>query len=435
MTPENKTMKEYNFMDEIKTKKNPYRFLVGLLVLLLPFVQFMPYIAPAVLMPDMVASYNIGYGLAGLTITIVLAAFGVCMFFGSAISDRLGARQTIVLGVWLMLLGNVICWLSPNIALFMTGRILAAAGQGIALTNNAPYYTTWFDTKERTYLITINGCMSPIAIGLSLALSVSIKNAMGGSWNSVFLVYSIGILVVALLWTFLSKPNPDFVPPQMPASAKTQAPPAKQQSALVRALKVKQYWMILVIAAIVSFSQTVVVTYLFTYLSEARHLEMGVASTLSSVNSFVGVFGSLLGGTLIAQTGRRKPFINICIGIFVVSGLTLTMVSATPLIVAGVIVLGMSFYMMQPAQSNLIIESPEPFDPTILSGAFAMIVGTAQIGNLLVSPFFSAVTASVGMDMTFRITFFIAIIPMVLSFFLRETGKHAKKKAQPAAQQ
>ena len=409
-------------------KKKKYRFVIGLFILLLPFAQFMPYITPAVLMGDMVASYNIGYGLAGLTITVVLAAFGICMFFGSAISDKLGARKTIIGGLWLMLAGNILCWLAPNIGLFMTGRVIAAAGHGISLTCVAAFYTPWFSGKERTYLVTINGCMSPIAIALSLAISGPIRDMLN-SWNGVFLVYSGIILLIALLWTFLAKDHPSIATMAAAGAEQAQGAPVKKQSAIARAVKIKQYWVILVIAALVGFSQTVVTTYLFTYLTEARGLDTTVATTLTSLNSLVGVVGSLIAGALIAQTERRKPFMILFIAMFAVFGFALSLATSNALIIICVVIIGMSFYMIQPAQSNMIIESPEPFDPTILSGAFAMVTGTAQIVNLLVSPFFEAANESFGMNVTFRITFGIVLIPLVLSFFLRETGAHAKKKA------
>jgi hypothetical protein len=67
------------------------------------------------------------FGVYPLTLLVVLGLFG-------GISDRIGRRAAIVLGLALMALGTVAFALAPSVAVLLVGRVLTGAGVGFALS-------------------------------------------------------------------------------------------------------------------------------------------------------------------------------------------------------------------------------------------------------------------------------------------------------------
>jgi MFS family permease len=70
---------------------------------------------------------TIVFGVYPLTLLVVLGLFG-------GISDRIGRRSAIVLGLSLMGLGTIAFALAPSIGVLLVGRVLTGAGVGFALS-------------------------------------------------------------------------------------------------------------------------------------------------------------------------------------------------------------------------------------------------------------------------------------------------------------
>lgn len=67
------------------------------------------------------------FGVYPLTLLVVLGLFG-------GISDRIGRRAAIVLGLGLMAVGTVAFALAPSVGLLLVGRVITGAGVGFALS-------------------------------------------------------------------------------------------------------------------------------------------------------------------------------------------------------------------------------------------------------------------------------------------------------------
>ena len=186
--------------------RRPYRYLIAVLFLSIQFCAMAPYISPSIFMTDIMESFGVDYSLAGLSMTIQLAATGVCFFIGSFIQDKLGMLKTIKLAVWTILVGNLIAVFSPNIYVFLFARLVSGFGQGLSVCLSA-YLSTWFAGKELSYMLTFNSAASGLFIALALSIGRPIANIVG-SWQGVLGVYSVIIGAIAICWTFLGKDSP-----------------------------------------------------------------------------------------------------------------------------------------------------------------------------------------------------------------------------------
>jgi predicted MFS family arabinose efflux permease len=412
-------------MDEA-TKKPPYRRVIAVLLLLLPFCQMIPYMAPAVIMPEIMTDLDVGYGLAGMTIMIMLVISGICVFVGSAVQDRIGTRSTFILAVWLLCTGNILSFLSPNIGILLVSRAIAGAGSGIYSSCISPFLSTWFEGKERTFMITANLITSSIGLAVSYSIAGPVIKLVG-SWRAVFGVYGAGIFVVALLWTFFGKANPVTEAALEEQRKRAKQGAIKQQSSIIRAFKEKQFVLVMIIGIFATIVNAAVSSFLPTYLTTNRGFELTLATTIAGIMSIAGIIGALLGGFLSAQTGRRKPIMIISLVIYAAAVCMLSLFNSPAALITASSLVSIGFYLIYPSQSSLIIETPQPFDPTILGAAFAMTSGVGQIASLAASPLFSALSSALGMPAAFRVFAASLLVSLVICLCLRETGTRARK--------
>jgi len=68
------------------------------------------------------------------------------------------------------------------------------------------------------------------------------------------------------------------------------------------------------------------------------------------------------------------------------------------------------------------METLSPPDPIVLGGALALISGFAQIASLVVAPTFAALTERFDMVIAMQALSAVLIIPVVLSFAVKETS-------------
>lgn len=399
--------------------RRPYRFVMMALLLIVPMCTMVPYVAPAVFMTQIMETFQVDMSMAGLTMTIQLGATGLCMFIGSMVQDKLGSQKTMILSIWAMALGNALGWLAPGIGVFLVARFLAGFGQGLYSTASNVFFSTWYDGKERTFILTANNIANSVFLALAYSVGLPLCN-LTGSWQSVFGLYAAVIAVVALLWTFLGKASPEATVAEQAKQA--EHPGAKGESALLRAAKEAAYWKLAAYAGIMMMANTCIATYLPTYLTTERGLDTSVATTVSSLNSLLGMAGSLLGGVLCAQMWRRKPILLVCGVAYIAVGFGITLFSAPLAVMALALAIGALYFVPATAQSTMMIEAKKPFDPTILGGASSIIYGIGQLLCVAVSFIFAAITNVSSMTTAYRVFFLACILGVVAVGFLGETG-------------
>lgn len=410
--------------------KRPYRWIMAVLILTIPFATMVPYIAPSVFMADLMADFGVDYSLAGLSITIVLAATGVCMFIGSSIQEKIGMRPTFVLAVWMMAAGTVVSSFAPNIWVFIGARLIVGFGQGVYNACCTPLISTWFADKERNYMIALNNASSSVFLAMSFIITLPLI-AVFGSWQGVMKFYSIIVVILAVLWTVFGKDSPEGIAAaeQMKAAMAAAGKAEKGQSGLARAVRESTYWKVFIYSGTFMIGNTVITTYLPTYLTTVRGIDAGLATTITSLNPVFGIVGSLLGGVICAKLPRRKPIMLVVYAAYILCGFGITVFNSSVMQIIVCVATGMFFYLPLTAQTTLTIESKQPFDPTIIPGAIAITCGLGQVVNIFISPIFSAATAAFGMTNAMRVFFILCIVGWVAALTLRETGVKPEKVA------
>ncbi|MCL1884070.1 MAG: MFS transporter [Defluviitaleaceae bacterium] len=387
------------------------------IILILPLATTLPYLAVAILMNDIMASLEIGYSLAGLSMTVMLFISGICMFAGSKVQGKIGIINTIVLAIWMTFLGSAICFIANNFIVFFIGRIISGIGFGLISVSLIPYISAWFKGNMRTYMITANLITNSIASIISLSIANPLKMLIG-TWQGVFGVYSIFIVGVALLWMFFGKSNEELEN----AKKLYNTEKSNQESPLRKALKIKQYRLLMISGIFIMSAITAVTTFMPTFLINEKGFSLNFSVMAANINNATFILGALAGGVLLARSGKRKIIFQIGIICMMIGGLLLAYTGTYALVVIAVSMVGFGFMLRIPAQTTIMMETIEPLDPIILGGATAMISGTGQIISLAVPPLFSILSSTIGMSGAMQMFFWLLIISVIASFMISETG-------------
>lgn len=411
-----------------KAAKPAYRWIILICLALYPFLALVPMMAPAAVLSNIMSDLNIGLSLGGLIMMIGTVMCGVCMFVGSYVENALGTRKALVLGIWLMCVGNFVVFYSPNFAVLMIGRILSGIGWGFCIACGNTLIYQWFEGKEQAYVITLINLVNPAAGALGYAIALPLTNALGG-WKQMYLVFAIVAAAVAVFWTIFIKPRPEAVAAlkAMKEAAAQAGTKTKQISPVAQAFKIKQYWVFLVFGTLLMFSTGAMNSFLPTYLTTEVGISGELAAMISSITQITGAVGTLLSGALVAQSGRRKPFIQIGSAVFFACFLGLTFMTGG-VVIAVLAGCALAFYYCIPNAQSVMIMELAP-NSAIISGAFAMCYGVGQIFSVFNSAIFDAVTKLTGsMGGAMRVFACFALAAFILAtVFLKETGLHAKK--------
>jgi len=79
-------------------------------------------------MPSMQTDLNASQGAVQATLSAFLAAFAGTQIFIGPLSDRLGRRRVLIVGLTLFTLGSVLCTLAPSVDWLIAARVLQGAG-------------------------------------------------------------------------------------------------------------------------------------------------------------------------------------------------------------------------------------------------------------------------------------------------------------------
>lgn len=101
-------------------------------ILLISIGQSVDIYVPS--MPAMVEALSTSAGLIQGSLAVALISFGVSVLAWGPLSDYFGRRTPILLGVFIFILGSLVCFFSQNIGTLLLGRAIQGCGIGCAGT-------------------------------------------------------------------------------------------------------------------------------------------------------------------------------------------------------------------------------------------------------------------------------------------------------------
>ncbi len=188
----------------MNTKKTKPTLWLIILIIGLPQLSETVY-TPS--LPDIARSLAVSANLVEYTLSIYLLGFAVGVLFWGRLSDKIGRKPSLIMGLGIYLLGCLGCYLSDNIYLLMLARFIQAFGGSTGSVLGQTIARDAFESHERGHIFA--------TIGVALAFAPAVGPVIGGytdhffGWSAVFLVLiAMGSYIILKVFRELPETKP-----------------------------------------------------------------------------------------------------------------------------------------------------------------------------------------------------------------------------------
>ncbi len=399
------------------SKLSPYRWIIEVLLLLLLMAQSLAWLAPAPILQEIRNGLGISLSSAGLIISIIALCIGIFSLLGAVVAERIGALRALIIGIWLLAIGQVASGYAPNFAALLACRVLEGVGYGLVIAPPGTLTMQWFGEGEWPYINMINFAFGYVGLTAVFRATPALFAAVG-SWRMVLLWYGVGSAGVALLWTIFGRERRVETLVSAPSAAEA---PAERGSALMEVMKMRN---VLLIAGGLFGGMWVFQIYtafLPEFFRTYRGMSMSEASLMTQVLPFTGLFAALAGGIGTGMSGLRKPF-TWPIAFATLVGCAGAIMLPDPIwIRLSLVLVGIGAAASLAAITTLLMELPD-MNPTRLGAAIGFVWAIGYFGAFI-SPFLGgALAAHIGLRTVMLGFLVFQFLPIVTMYFLPETG-------------
>lgn len=244
----------------------------------------------------MVDSQAVGIALAGQLLPLAFA--GLAMGW---LTDRLGQRRLLTLGVLLMALGALTNAWTDHFAVFRGALLLQGLALVALLTSGQSLLMIMTDGRRQVQALTLWSTVAPVGYAVGAVL-VSFF-AGSGQWQSAFQVHGVALLALGVASLLL------------PRIRMTLA--AGNFRAVLRNRGVLRFGLGLSLASLAGVGTNVIGAL---YLNQVHGVSPGLSAQIMAVASLSGIIGSVVAGVLLARgmggrtAGALIALIAVCGG-------------------------------------------------------------------------------------------------------------------------
>lgn len=285
---------------------------------LFQFVNFLDRVVMSFAAPSIMKSLSMGPQSFGIVLSSFALGYFLAQLPGGLLADRAGARQVLFIAPLFWALFTGMTGLMSTLAGFVLVRICFGVSEGVS---NAACFKVIGDTfapRERSRASAIWITAFPIGAAFASPLIALLLTTL--SWRRTFAMLAGPAIVVALV-------NYRFIPAvkRMRASEPTPGDPVvreKSLAALYFSLRSSSVWTLSAAYFCYNIAYWGYVSWMPTYLSTTRHINLKSMGLLGAVPYLAGLLGLLLAGWLGSSVFPRH-LIHLVVTTFVLAGLSL----------------------------------------------------------------------------------------------------------------
>ena len=340
-------------------------------------------------------------GLAGMLTALFAGLFG----------DRYGTRKTLTIICLLLGITGALRGLSENfiqLAVFMFLFGLFSVSVSLAVHKSAG---EWFQGRQ---LGLANGVLAMgIGVGITLAsmFSATVFSPLLGGWRNLMFVYGAISVIAGIFW-FQTRRSPANV--EVASSRET----VSFRQSLAHVVHLKGVWLLGVVNICVLGCRTGLVGYLPLYLRNIGWEALQADGALAALSA-ASVLGVIPLSLLSDRIGLRKVIITPAI-IMIIIGVGLLSVFSGVLVWPLVILVGIAVESLAAILITMVMETAGS-GGTYAGTALGLCTTLGLLGNFFAPPVGNRL-AVINPGYAFLFWSGIALVGLIVSFFVRETG-------------
>ncbi len=381
------------------------RHLILAVMCLLYFVAYIDRVNISVAAPFLRKEFGLSPTELGVVFSAFAYPYAAMQIFGGWCADKFGPRLVLAVLSIIWAVATILCGFAWGLTSLLIFRFVLGVGEGGAFPTATRAFTFWLPATERGFAQGITHSFARLGGAVTPPIVIGIVALYG--WRESF----IALGVISLLWTalyvwfFRNTPvEHKWVTPaelkeigidtaRMKATAKGKTPWAEM---------IRKMWLVTFVDFCYGWSLWVFLTWLPSYLKDARGFDLKQLALFTSLPLLAGVVGDTLGGVVSDTIYKRTGNLKVARRAMLVLGLGGALVFMLPVVgvkepLTAVALLSASFFFLE--LTNAVLWSL----PMDIAGAYA---GTA--GGMMNTGFGVA-----GM-----------ISPIVFGFLIQTTGSY-----------
>ena len=378
------------------------------------FVENFLRMAAGALTPILIEELNISHGSMGLLISAYFFIYGVMQIPSGILSEKFGARKTILVFTAITMGGIFLFWWSKSYNLLFVAQFLVGIGCSTFYINAVRLVRTWFPANRTATAIGILSASSGLGNFVSyIGFPLAVEN--WGNWRPLYFGMSIILVVNWVMNIFILKDGtslPDI------EEKKDRSPITR---VIIATLKDKRLYPFLA-GYMLSTTAWVFMNWMPQFLIDARGMTYIEVGQIASVGTIAGIPGCILVAAISDKLKKRKtPLLGFSLLATAMLITFLNLPRSTPIYVFSVLNFGMGFaYSYWVLYFSMI---PETLPTQKASVGLGIVNGLGTVMFSVFAPMYGYLVDITGSYILSNnlIQILSLLMPVIFYFFIQES--------------
>ncbi|MGH8784627.1 MAG: MFS transporter [Cupriavidus necator] len=298
-------------------------------------------------------------GLTASQLGLVFSAFAypyaAMQILGGWMADKFGPKKVLIVLSLIWGVATVLTGFAGSVLMLVVLRFVLGIGEGGAFPTATRAFTYWMPVAERGFAQGITHSFARLGGAITPPIVLVIVAAAG--WREAFIVLGAVSLGWTLLYAFFFKDSPDKhsrVTAQELQEIGYRRGDSQQAAKAATPWRrlFRRMWLVTFVDFCYGWSLWVYLTWLPSYLKEARGFDLKQLALFTALPLMAGVVGDTLGGVLSDRIYRRTGNLRLARGAILFVGLAGSLMFIAPMTftadaVNAVILLSLSFFFLE----------------------------------------------------------------------------------------
>lgn len=377
------------------------------------FVENFLRSAAGALTPLLIEELGISHAAMGMLISAYFFVYGLMQVPSGILSDRLGARKTILIFTMLTIVGVFLFWVSTSYNMLFLAQFLVGIGCSTFYINAVKLISTWFPANRRATAIGVLSASSGLGNTVSY-MGFPIAVASLGGWRTLYLWMSVILVANWVMNIFILK-DKDSVLVNEPITEK----PAILKS-IVETITDRRLWPFL-LGYIMSSMSWVFMNWMTQFLIDTRGFTYLQAGQIATAGTIAGIPGCILVAAISDRLRKRKTTLIMFSILFAVVMVAIVNLPGS----MGVLAFSVLNFTLNFAGSYWVLYFsmiPETMPSSKAAVGLGLVNGIGTVGFSLITPIYGGLVDLTGAytSSNLMIQAGAVVMPFIFYFFIKE---------------
>ena len=390
-------------------KKSYYPLILLTTICITYFVENFLRSAAGALTPILIEELAISHGAMGMLISAYFFVYGIMQVPSGILSDRLGARKTIIVFTMLTIIGVFLFWISTSYNMLFLAQFIVGIGCRTFNINAVKLVSTWFPANKKATAIGVLSASSGLGNTISY-MGFPIAVASLGGWRNLYLWMSLILVANWVMNIFILKDSETLL-----VNPPTEGKPSILSS-LIETVKDRRLWPFL-LGYVLSSMSWVFMNWMNQFLIDSRGFTYLQVGQIASAGTIAGIPGCIAVAAISDRLRKRKVTLIGFSVLFAVLVVTLINLPAS----MGVLTFSILNFSLNFAGSFWVLYFsmiPETLPPSKASVGLGIVNGIGTIGFSVLTPIYGGLVDLTGTYTSSNLMIQSGAILMPIIFFL-----------------